>query len=500
MTTKFSRILFFTRDVLLKSLLCFIFVVALIALIAFYRVLSYDDTDDEYRLANKQAYLADISSLPQIRSEPPTNFVIILFDDLGYGDIGAYGNDLIKTPNINRLAGEGLLFTNYYSPSAVCSPARASLLTGRDPPRTKIPFALVPDEPKQQFTWKLLNNPRRLPAEEITIAEILKHAGYATALIGKWHLGGRSPSLPNDMGFDLFMGTLHSNDQPPLALYRNAEIIETHPADQSHFTQRYTKEANKFIEANHHKPFFLYLAHNFPHIPLYASAEQSGKSDAGLYGDVVEDLDRSVGEVNATLERLGIAEQTLVIITSDNGPWYQGSSGVATRGRKLDTFEGGMRVPFIASWPGKISSQIAIDQVIRGVDIMPTILDIAELPPPADRVIDGQSILSLLTDKSTVSEGNVYYYKFNELMAVRSGRYKYYGRQATFGGAPSGNMPITPLMKRGPWLFDLEKDSMESYDVSSLHPKITQQLRESFETRRDELKLNPRGWLKYSDR
>ena len=167
MTTKFSGILFFTRDVLLKSLLCFIFVVALIALIAFYRVLSYDDTDDEYRLANKQAYLADISSLPQIRSEPPTNFVIILFDDLGYGDIGAYGNDLIKTPNINRLAGEGLLFTNYYSPSAVCSPARASLLTGRDPPRTKIPFALVPDEPKQQFTWKLLNNPRRLPAEEI---------------------------------------------------------------------------------------------------------------------------------------------------------------------------------------------------------------------------------------------------------------------------------------------------------------------------------------------
>ena len=495
MTSKFFRTLVFTRDVLLKSLLCFIAVIVLIVLIAVFRVVTYNDADDQQRVANKKEYLEHISGLVKNRSERPPNFVVILFDDLGYGDIGAYGNGLIKTPNIDRLAKRGLLFTNYYSPSAVCSPARASLLTGREPPRTNIPFALVPNEPRQQFTGKLFNFPLRLPGEEITIAEILQHAGYATALIGKWHLGTQSPSLPNDMGFDLFVGTLSSNDQPPVDIYRNSKIIEADPPDQSRLTQRYTEQANKFVEANQDKPFFLYLAHNFPHIPLYSSAEQSGKSAAGLYGDVVEDLDRSVGEVNATLERLGIAEQTLVIITSDNGPWYQGSSGVATRGRKLDTFEGGMRVPFIVSWPGRISSRVAVDQVIRGVDIMPTLLEIAELPPPGDRVIDGHSIKSLLIDNSAVPERNVYYYKFNELMAVRSGRYKYYGRQATFGGAPSGNMPFAPLFKRGPWLFDLETDPMESYDVSGLHTQTTQQLRKIFEARRAEIKNNPRGWL-----
>ena len=230
--------------------------------------------------------------------------------------------------------------------------------------------------------------PVRLPADEITLADALRAGGYATMMIGKWHLGGESPSLPTELGFEHYFGVLHSNDMQPLPLWRDREIVEQHPIDQTTLTRRYTDEAVAFLESAHDRPFFLYVAHNFPHEPLHASAEQAGKSPDGLYGDVIADLDASTGAIVDALERLGLAKNTLVLVTSDNGPWFEGSPG-ALRGRKNDVFEGGMRVPLIARWPGHVAAGQRIEAVAAAVDVLPTALGLAGLPLPADRVIDG---------------------------------------------------------------------------------------------------------------
>lgn len=267
------------------------------------------------------------------------NIVFILCDDLGFGDLGVYGSR-IRTPNFDRLASEGVRFTNFCSADPVCSPSRAALLTGRYPTRVGVPRVLFPQDADG------------LSLDETTLADILKARGYSTMCIGKWHLGRPRRYLPTSRGFDEYFGIPYSNDMTPRVLMHNTDVIEP-AADLTSLTARYTDQARKFIDRAKGSPFFLYMPHTFPHIPLAASARFRGKSVEGLYGDVVEEIDWSLGEVVAALERNGLEQDTLIMCSSDNGPWYQGSPG-KLRGRKNTTYEGGVREPFIARWKGRI--------------------------------------------------------------------------------------------------------------------------------------------------
>jgi uncharacterized sulfatase len=339
--------------------------------------------------------------------------------------------------------------------------------------------------------------PIRLPADEILLPEALRAAGYATAMVGKWHLGDEAPSLPSDFGFDHYFGVLHSNDMAPLPLWRNREVAEEHPVDQRALTPRYTDEAIAWVEAHAQQPFFLHFAHNFPHVPLYATPEQAGKSEAGLYGDVIADLDASVGRIVDALGRLGIAQRTLVLVTSDNGPWYQGSPGSA-RGRKNDTFEGGMRVPFIAWWPGQIAPR-RIGDVAAGIDVLPTALALAGVPLPRERAIDGIDLTPALRAGAALPERPIFYYSDRALQAVRLGRWKLHARHGVYGGAP-WSYPLVPLVAHGPWLFDLSRDPDEAYDV---HEKFAEDFARLDAVRAEwerELEDNPRGWKRIPHR
>jgi arylsulfatase A-like enzyme len=460
--------------------------------IAAIRVALYRQSDDIERLEHKREYLAGISSMADGGAAGP-NVVFILFDDLGAGDLGAYGGRAIATPNLDRLASEGLVFSDGYSPSPYCSASRAGWLTGRYAVRSGMDHVIQVPGSWQDTLIRFGGLNRRLPAEEITLAEVLQAAGYATAIIGKWHLGDGSPSLPTEMGFDSFFGLLYSNDQGEPQVWEDRRVVEPHPIDQSTLTRRYTERAVSFIEEHADMPFFLYLPHTFPHIPLFVGEDRSGRSSAGLYGDVVEELDWSTGRILAALKRAGVERKTLVIVSSDNGPWFQGSPGGA-RGRKFDIFEGGMRVPFLARWPGTIRPGSVDREVAVGVDLFPTILEAAGLPAPDDRVIDGESLLRRFTGSPGPAHGPVWFHQIRKLRAVRDGRFKYHDRH----GVAHGNPPDFPLaihLGRGPWLFDLTVDRDESYDVSGRYPEEFERLAALFDARREELVSNPRGWL-----
>src|ERR1051325_10498838 len=327
-------------------------------------------------------------------AERPPNFIIILADDLGYGDLGCYGHPSIRTPELDRMAAEGMRFTDFYVAACVCTPSRAALLTGRLPIRSGMSGDL-------DHRVQTRNSSGGLPPEEITIARALKGKGYATGCIGKWHLGHRPEHLPNSHGFDSFYGLRWSNDMEPApniprnasmnlhpklewwncALLRNNEVIEQ-PTDLSTLTRRYTAEAVQFIEANRKKPFFLYMAHTYPHVPLFASKQFQQKSARGLYGDVVEELDWSVGQVLETLRKQGLAGNTLVFFTSDNGPWLvkdlAGGSAGPLRGGKGSTWEGGMREPGIAWWPRKIKAGAVNHELACSMDLFTTCLSLAK--------------------------------------------------------------------------------------------------------------------------
>jgi uncharacterized sulfatase len=279
----------------------------------------------------------------------------------------------------------------------------------------------------------------------------------------------------------------------PLALWRDGEIEEPDPVDQTQLTPKYTREALRFIEANADRPFFLYLAHTFPHIPLHATAEQSGRSDAGLYGDVIADLDRSTGAIRAALDRLALSERTLLVVTSDNGPWYQGSAG-SLRGRKGGVYEGGMRVPFIARWPGRIPAGTRSDEVAAGVDLLPTALALAGVPLPDDRIIDGIDLMPLLADAKPLAERPIYFHGGAELGGLRVGRFKWSPRRGVFYEAVTLG-PLAPLIPRGPWLFDLSRDGDESYDVRARYPAESARLEALAAAHASELEKNPRGWI-----
>lgn len=395
-------------------------------------------------------------------AERPPNIVFIYADDLGYGDLGCYGSS-IATPNLDRMAAEGMRFTQFYSANPVCSPSRAALLTGRYPTRVGVPRVLFPSDTTG------------LPDSETTIAQMLKAKGYKTMCIGKWHLGHRPQFLPTNRGFDEYFGIPYSNDMNPRPLLHNLEVLEE-PAKLETLTPRYTEQALKFIEAARNGPFFLYMPHTYPHIPLAASEKFRGKSPAGLYGDVIEELDWSVGRVLEALKKHGIDNDTLVMFSSDNGPWYQGSPG-RLRGRKGTTYEGGVREPFIARFPGRIPARSVCKGVSSTMDILPTLARLcsAALPP---KPLDGIDIWPMLSgQKQEIEREALLYFDDWHVQCARWGRWKLHFTRynaAPYNPAPPGGRINLPLPH--PELYNLERDQDESYDVAPENPEVVKEI------------------------
>ncbi len=397
----------------------------------------------------------------------PPNVVIIFADDLGYGDLGCYGHPTIATPNLDRMAAEGLRFTQFYVGECVCTPSRAALLTGRLPIRS----GMCSDTRRVLFG----DSTGGLQDSEVTIAESLKSKEYATGCIGKWHLGHLPRFLPMRHGFDSYYGIPYSNDMKPTVLLRGAQVIED-PVDQTTLTQRYTAEALSFIRQNRARPFFLYLAHTFPHVPLFASPEFKGRSRRGLYGDVVEELDASVGQVLSTLRDLEIDKNTFVFFTSDNGPWLTrnrngGSAGLLREG-KGSTWEGGMREPAIAWWPGTIPAGRVTAELASTLDLLATVHALADVPLPAARTLDSYDIGPVLLGNGKSPRQEVYYYRGTKLMAVRSGPWKAHFMSQAGYGDPEAKMHDPPL------LFNLEVDPSERFDVAKDNPDVVSAIRE----------------------
>ncbi|MDG1952759.1 MAG: sulfatase [Gammaproteobacteria bacterium] len=398
------------------------------------------------------AFIPNLLNIVYAQPTQKTNFIVIMADDLGYGDIGVYGSELIKTPNLDQMAQRGARLNSFYSSANVCTASRGGLLTGRYPIRLDI----VSDVARP-------TNNVHLADDELSLAEALKPNGYQTALFGKWHLGSRLEWSPITQGFDEFFGVLHSNDMTPFELYRQNAVIET-PVDQSTLTERYTREAVRFIETNQDEPFFLYMPHTFPHVPLYVSNQFSGQSDAGLYGDIVETIDWSVGEVLRTLERLNLSESTLVIFTSDNGPWFEGSPG-PYRDRKGSSWEGGQRVPFIAQWQDHIPHGLVSDEPAMNIDIFPTLLNLAGVELPSDRNIDGKDISSLLTNGASSPHDVLFLFDRNRIAGVRSGQWKLVVESHYRAAVPSFDNANSYYAPYG-LLFDLKRDPSETYSYT----------------------------------
>ena len=405
-------------------------------------------------LASAAAPLFHASAAPT----PPPNIVFILCDDLGFGDLASYGSKL-RTPNLDRLAAEGVRFTNFCSADPVCSPSRAALLTGRYPTRVGVPRVLMPPDKDG------------LNLDETTLANMLKARGYRTMCVGKWHLGRPDAYLPTSRGFDEYFGIPYSNDMNPRVLMHNTEVIED-PAILESLTARYTEQATKFIAASKSSPFFLYMPHTFPHIPLAASARFRGKSPEGLYGDVVEEIDWSVGEVMRTLRQHGLDSNTLVMFSSDNGPWYQGSPG-KLRGRKNTTYEGGVREPFIARWTGHIPPARVVHGLASMMDVVPTVAKLCGSALPS-KPLDGIDIWPLLHgDKPSIDRGPLLYFDNWDLQCARMMNWKLHVARHNTGAympAPAVGLRSYPLPK--PELYNLATDPDDSYDVAPEHPEI----------------------------
>jgi arylsulfatase A-like enzyme len=404
------------------------------------------------------------------------NIIMIYADDLGYGDLGCYGNPTIRTPNLDRMAAEGLKFTQFYSAAPVCTPSRAALMTGRLPVRSGLTRVLFP------------YSDGGMPESEVTVAETLRGSGYRTACVGKWHLGWQTKYLPTRHGFDSYFGIPYSNDMtptagpgapgsaksPPLPFYRNEAVLEREP-DQSRLTERYTAEAVAFIRQQSRKPFFLYYPQTFPHVPLYAGAKFKGKSPRGLYGDVVEEIDWSVGEILRTVKATGQDNNTLVVFSSDNGPWlirkeFGGSAGLLREG-KGTTWDGGMREPCIARWPGRIPAGRTTAAVASTMDMLPTFAAFAGAQVPTDREIDGQNLAPVLEGKSEGWERTLFYWSDMELRAVRKGPWKLHVRTNNQVDQPTGARDENP-----PLLYNLENDPSEKRDVAAVRPEIVKEL------------------------
>ena len=432
-------------------------------------------------------YACQNDSKIQKRSDRP-NVVLILTDDQGYADAGVFGATGFETPYLDQLASEGALLTNYYAPQAVCSASRAGILTGCYPNRIGIHNALMP------------NSDKGLHPDETTIADMLKERGYATTIFGKWHLGDAPELLPTNHGFDEYFGIPYSNDMwplhpqqgpvfnfGPLPLYENTQVIDT-LTDQSQLTTQLTNRAVDFINRKKDDPFFLYVAHPQPHVPLYVSEKFKGKSANGLYGDVIMELDWSVGQILQALKENGLEENTLVIFTSDNGPWlaygnHAGNAGDLREG-KGTAWEGGQREPFIVKYPPRIQGGSIVDVPVMGIDLLPTIANLtgADLP---ERTIDGKDVMPLLTQESTESphEAYFFYYDVNQLQGVRYGDYKLYFEHTyrTMAGQPQGKDGLpgdyTYLTLDEVELYHLPTDPGERTNIAEKHPEVVAQIK-----------------------
>lgn len=459
------------------------------------------------------------SSARAARSEGPPNIVVIFADDLGWGDTGFQGSTTIATPRLDRLAREGVRFTDAYAAAPFCSPSRAALLTGRLPARAGLPYVLFPAEHTG------------LPPEEITIAEVLKTRGYATACIGKWHLGFDAPFRPTRQGFDVYYGLPYSNDsnewpvgQPfmqvmglePLPLIDGEKVIEA-PVEQSTLTRRYTDRAVAFIRENRERPFFLYLPHTMPHIPQYASPDFEGKSKGGLWGDTIEEIDWSTGRILDALGELGLDERTIVVFTSDNGAAVRaaaaaagkagkganpkkaaagsdagrfpgrsfGGSNGALRGGKGVTFEGGVRVPLAVRWPGVIPGGRDVADPVSLMDLFPTFAKLAGAALPPDRVCDGRDLSPYLTAAGKDEPRTIYHYFGYQPQAIRDGKWKLFIKGDTRPDPVPKSLwyehqprvfENQHRLLAAPQLYDLEADIGETKDVAREHPEVVARL------------------------
>ena len=415
------------------------------------------------------------------------NFVVIFCDDMGYGDVGCFGSTKHRTPNLDRMAEEGMRFTSFYVTSGVCTPSRSSLMTGCYPRRVNM------HQNERGLCVLFPTNKKGLHPDEITIADLLKEQGYATACIGKWHLGDQPEFLPTRQGFDYYFGIPYSNDmggkggkgkRPPLPLLRNEEVIEA-PAEQDTLTKRYTEEVVRFIRAHKDEPFFVYLPHTMPHNPIHASDRFRGKSDNGRYGDSIEEIDWSTGRILRTLKDLEIDDNTLVVFTSDNGAASRfGGGNGPLRGWKGSTWEGGMREPCIMRWPGKIPAGSTCDELACTMDLLPTFARLAGTKPPTDRIIDGRDIRPLMLGEPGAETPHeaFFYYQMDQLQAVRSGRWKLHlplKPKKRNWGKPE---PSSPLQ-----LYDLKADVGEQNNVADQHPEVVERLMALAEKAREDL-------------
>jgi arylsulfatase A len=399
------------------------------------------------------------------------NIIMILADDLGYGDLSSFGAKGIKTPHIDQLAADGIKFTQFYSASPVCTPSRAGLLTGRYSSRMGI---------RHVFFFDAHDG---MPQSEITIPEQLKQAGYHTGMVGKWHLGHLDRYMPWNQGFDEFYGVPFSNDMANFFFYENQKIIHE-PIDQRYLTRRYTEKALDYIERHADQPFFLYLAHSMPHVPLYVSPEFEGKSELGLYGDVVQELDWSTGQVVEKLRVLGLLENTLIIFSSDNGPWlamgdHGGSAGLLRDG-KGTTFEGGQRVPTVAHWPAQIAPGRVDNSLASLLDLMPTFSALAGVPLPDDRVIDGEDISAFFTHQGNARTQQFYYTSATstDVTAYREGDWKV---KLPRKGYPKflDSILKLELYAHDLLLFNLQDDPYEQHNLAQQFPERALQMQQS---------------------
>lgn len=427
-----------------------------------------------------QSHSQDTNEQPDLDH---TNFVILFADDLGYGDLSCYGHPTITTPNLDQMAEEGIRFTSFYAGAPVCTPSRAALLTGRYSARVGLPHVLGPD------------SQNGIDPSEILISEALKSLDYNTKIVGKWHLGSTKPEhYPTANGFDSYYGILYSNDmmppwvktERPLTLTRDTAATEEYPVDQRSLTVRYTREAVEFIEASKDEPFFLYFPYSMPHLPINAVDSLQGRSKAGLYGDVIETIDWSVGAVLQTLKAHGLDQNTMVVFTSDNGPWqnlpvrmlqegirpwHVGSAG-HLRGHKATTWEGGVRVPAVMRWPGVIPEKQVTAEVASVLDLFPTIVKAAGGEVPQDRVYDGQDIMPLLTGQTNqLGERTFLYLSGSNVQAIRKGPWKF--RQ------PNPEEPGE--------LYQLNIDPSEMYNRADEFPEMVQQLKAEIQQMQEEL-------------